>query len=274
MRKVLLPLMILMLCVCSCAQAKPAKIGVLAPLGQDENGVIKWSENVAEAEGKSAMFRNTNTIVIYDDLTSMIMALRAGQIDRFNIGLTTAKYIADRNDDFELIDNHHNPVMGCAVAVRHEDRAKLFAVNLAINEMKADGTLERLIREYILDLGTADPKPAEFTKFDDAEVMRVAITGDLPPMDCILADGTPAGFNTAFLAELGRRTHRNIELVSISAGARQSAISSGRVDAVFWTRNAYNMKRELLPFPLDKLEGVAISDPYLIESRVAVSLKH
>lgn len=274
MKKVVLPLLLFMLCVCSCAQAKPAKIGVLAPIGQDEKGVIKWSENVAEAEGKGRMFKNTNTIVLYDDLTSMIMALRAGQIDRFAVGLNTAKYIVNRNDDFALIDNHHNPVIGYAVAVRQEDRPKLLAVNLAINKMRADGTLKRLMLEHILALGTGDPKPAEFTKFEDAEVMKVAITGDLPPMDCILADGTPAGFNTAFLAELGRRTHRNIELVSVSAGARQSAISSGRVDAVFWTRNVYNMERELLPYPLDKLEGVAVSDPYLFESRAAVSLKH
>ena len=54
MKKVVLPLLLFMLCVCSCAQAKPAKIGVLAPIGQDENGVIKWSENVAEAEGKGS----------------------------------------------------------------------------------------------------------------------------------------------------------------------------------------------------------------------------
>ncbi|MBQ7155223.1 MAG: hypothetical protein IJR85_06685 [Synergistaceae bacterium] len=55
--------------------------------------------------------------------------------------------------------------------------------------------------------------------------MRVAITGDIPPMDRILANGQPAGFNTALLSELGRRTHTNFELVSVSAGARQAAIS-------------------------------------------------
>ncbi|MBQ9575106.1 MAG: transporter substrate-binding domain-containing protein, partial [Synergistaceae bacterium] len=109
-------------------------------------------------------------------------------------------------------------------------------------------------------------------KIEGADVMKVAVTGDLPPMDCILADGRPAGFNTAFLAELSKRIGRNIELVSVSAGARQSAISSGRVDVVFWTRNAYDLKRELLPYPLDKMSGVVISEPYLFESRVAVSM--
>lgn len=270
MKKVLC--ILVMFSLCSCAFAAPAKIGVLAPIGQDEKGVIEWTENVAEAEGKTSMFRNTNTIVIFDNLNAMIMALRAGQIDRFAAGLYTAEYITARNDDFRLIDNKHNAILGLSLALREEDKPKMLAINLAINDMKADGTLERLIRENIIDLGKNEPIAVEMPKIEGAEVMKVAVTGDIPPMDCILADGRPAGFNTAFLAELSKRIGRNIELVSISAGARQAAISSGRVDAVFWTRNAYNLKREMLPYPLDKMVGVVISEPYLFESRGAVSL--
>lgn len=273
MKKVLLPIAALLVCVCSCAQAKPAIIGVLAPIGQDEKDIIKWSENVAELEGKGKMFKNTNKLVIYDDLNAMVMALKAGQIDRFNIGLYTAKYIAERDKDFELIDHHHNPVIGHALAVREEDKPKLLAINLAIQKMRADGTLERLIREQIIDLGADDPKAVELPKFEDAETVRIAVTGDLPPMDCILADGTPAGFNTAFLAELSRRIHKNFELVSVSAGARQTAITSGRVDALFWTRGVYDRHRQLTPYHLDKVSGVSISEPYLLDSRAAVSLK-
>ncbi len=272
MKKVLLTLLAVVL-ICPCALAKPAKIGVLAPIGQDEKDIITWSENIAEAEGKGRTFKNPNAIIIYDNLNAMIMALKAGQIDRFSIALYTAEYIVARDKDFALINNHHNSVLGYALAMREEDKPKLMAVNLAIQKMRADGTLERLIRENITELGGADPKASDLPKYDDAETVRIAVTGDLPPMDCILADGTPAGFNTAFLAELSRRIHRNFELVSISAGARQAAISSGRVDALFWARNVYTSKRELLPYPLDKLSGVAISEPYLLESRAAVSLR-
>ena len=272
MKKVLLTLMVLMLCVCSCAQAKPAKIGVLAPIGQDEKDIIKWTENVAELEGKPAGFRNTNTLIIYDNLNAMLMALKAGQIDRFAIGLDTAKYIAARDKDFVLVNNNHNAIMGYAIALREEDKPKLLGINLAIQKMRADGTLERLIKENILNLETEDPKAVTLPKFEGEDTIKIAITGDLPPMDCILADGTPAGFNTAFLAELANHIKKNIELVSISAGARQAAISSGRVDALFWTRNVYSRTFQLLPFPLDKVEGVVISEPYLLESRAAVAL--
>lgn len=273
MKKFLMFMLVMLSASCSFADVKPAKIGVLAPLGQTEKDVIRWSENIAEAEGKSRMFRNHNILIIYDDLISMIMALRAGQINRFAIGDYTARYIASRNADFEIIDNKHNPIIGYAIAVRKEYGSQLVAINRAINDMRADGTLERLEREYIIELGDDEPAAVELPKIEGAEVLRVAVTGDLPPMDCILSDGRPAGFNTAFLAELSRRINKNFELVSVSAGARQTAISSGRVDVLFWTRGAYDSKLEPLPYPLDKTLGVAISQPYLLESRVAISLK-
>lgn len=254
------------------SSAYAARIGALALIGMNEDDVLRWTENVAAAEGKTVPFTNTNTIVIFDNMNDMLMALRAGKIDRFAVGIFTAQYMAARNDDLSLIDNKHNAILGSALAMRVEDKPTISAVNIAINDMKADGTLDRLIRENITELGDKDPVAVDMPKIDGAEVMRVAVTGDLPPMDYVTPDGRPAGFNTAFLAELSRRIGRNIELVSVSTGARQSALSSGRVDAVFWTRNAYNMERELLPYPLDKMSGVVISEPYLMESRGAVEL--
>lgn len=273
MRKFLLIMLALSCAAPVFANVRAAKIGALAPIGQDEKDILKWTENIAGLEGKSRMFRNTNEIVIFDDLNAMIMALRAGQIDRFSIGTYTAEYIAARNSDFQLIDNNHNAVLGLSIAIREDEREKLHEINRAINSMRDDGTLERLIRENISELGNEDPKAAELPQIPDAETLRVAITGDLPPMDCILSDGTPAGFNTAILAEISRRINKNIELISISAGARQVAISSRKVDAVFWARNVYTPERKLLPYPLDKIAGVVISEPYLLEGRAAVSKK-
>ena len=72
---------------------------------------------------------------------------------------------------------------------------------------------------------------------EGAETIRVAVTGSLPPMDYFAGDGTPAGFNTEIMAEIGRRTGKNIEFVSVDAGARLLALTSGTVDVVFWARN-------------------------------------
>ncbi|MBQ7594428.1 MAG: transporter substrate-binding domain-containing protein [Synergistaceae bacterium] len=271
MRKFIYAVFILMLC--SSSFAAPAKVGVLSPAGRDENDVIKWTENVYDAESRARMFRNSSKIVIFDEMNAMIMALRAGHIDRFTAGAYTAEYIAARNPDFVFALSTRNVIMGLSIALNEKDKSKLYDINKAILSMKNDGTLERLTRENITELGENDPIATELPKIDGAETMKIAITGDAPPMDCILADGRPAGFNTAFLAELSRRTGKNIQLVQVSAGARQAAISSRKVDAVFWTRSIYNLKREILPYPLDKMAGVVISEPYLLEGRATVSIR-
>ena len=70
--------------------------------------------------------------------------------------------------------------------------------------------------------------------FEGAETVRVAVTGSLPPMDYIAADGTPAGFNTALPAEIGNRIGKNIELVQVDSVDRAATLASGTVDAVLY----------------------------------------
>ena len=60
----------------------------------------------------------------------------------------------------------------------------------------------------------------------------------LPPMDYVSEDGTPAGFNTAILAELGKRMNKNFELVQVDSLGWAPALTSGKVDLVFWTNGS------------------------------------
>ncbi|MBQ6972641.1 MAG: transporter substrate-binding domain-containing protein [Synergistaceae bacterium] len=191
MKKHAVTALVLALVSAAIAHADAARIGVLAPIGMNEDDVLRWSENVAEAEGKPAPFTNTNTIVIFDNMTDMLMALRSGRIDRFSVGIYTAQYTAARNKNLALIDHHHNPILGLSLAMREEDKPKMLAVNLAINDMKSDGTLERLIRENVLVSG--EPAAADFPVIEGSGVMRVAVTGDLPPVDYFDPAGRPAG---------------------------------------------------------------------------------
>ena len=102
--------------------------------------------------------------------------------------------------------------------------------------MKEDGTLQKLIDEYIIKASDGgEPVAIAFEKFE-GDPIRIAVTGSLPPMDYVAADGTFAGFNTAVLAEIGKRLQKNIELVQVDSIGRALALSEGTVDVVFWTR--------------------------------------
>lgn len=272
--KKLIPLtlaMLLALLLAFPALAEGARIGTLVCIGMTEDDVKQWTEDVAAAEGKDTPYVNDNTIIFYDNLQAMILALNSGEIDRLSIGKLTAIYIAERNEGLVFADRQHNSVLGYSIAMLEENSEWIEGIDSAIAEMKDDGTLDALRAQYIDNLGGSDPEPVALPVIEGADTIRIAVTGDLPPMDVILADGTPAGFNTALLAELSERVGVNFELVSVESSARAAALSSGTVDALFWTRGTYDQDGNTLPYPLDRMEGIAVSAPYLLDSRDAVS---
>ena len=282
MKKLLTTLLLLVIAMtfANCGQSEPAapqksgdKIGALTPIGMSEEDVKRWTENVATAEGKPAGYVNPHTIIFFDDVYTMVAALKSKQIDRFAVCRCVGTYIVAQDDELKLIDKNHKPILGCAMAMLKEANAQVEEINAAIESMKEDGTLDKLIKENITDLGGNAPDAKPIDVIEGAPTIKVAVTGDLPPMDFVLPDGTPAGFNVAFLNELSKRINKNFELVKIDANARSAALSSGQVDALFWVVGTYDHDGKALSYPLDKMEGVTVSVPYIIDSRVAVTLK-
>lgn len=286
---VLLALIVLLTCAgCGGGGDKPAdkpatpaenkqdsgdKIGALMPIGLDEESYKRWTENIAQSEGRPAGYVAPRTVIFFDDMNSMIMALKNNQIDRFATAGKVGAYIVARNDDLKLIDDNFKPILGYSMAMEEKSAAQIEEINAAIKAMREDGTLNKLIQKNIIDLGGKDPVATPIPVIEGAETLKVAVTGDMPAMDVILSDGTPAGFNVAFLGELGKRINKNFELVSMTAAARSTALSSGQVDVLFWVIGTYDQDGKALPYPLDNMKGVAISMPYLMDSRVGVARK-
>ena len=249
-----------------------SKIGALMPIGLDEEGYKRWTKDISQVEGQTS-YTAPNKVVFFDNMNSMIMALKGKQIDRFAAPARVGAYIVARNDDVKIIDNNFKPILGYSMAMEEKSAAQVEEINKAIQAMKDDGTLDKLIQENITDLGGADPVATKIPMIDGAETLKVAVTGDMPALDVVLADGTPAGFNVAFLGELGKRINKNFELINIDAGARGAALTSGQVDILFWVLGTYDQDGKALPYPLDNMKGVAISTPYMMDSRVGVALK-
>ena len=144
-------------------------------------------------------------------------------------------------------------------------------LNNAIKEMKADGTLESLIENELKAYINSDPVAKDLPHFDGARTIKIGVTGDLPPMDFVAANGKAAGFNIALLTEIANRTQVNIELVQIETGARTMALSSGKVDAVFWavamTCPVCNINAT------EKVEGTLLTESYFSDYSAFIKLK-
>ena len=214
-------------------------------------------------------------VVYYDSLNTMQAGLESGSIDEMSTYKSVADYLIARHPDFQ-ISNEHKLKLALqdrfCCAVKSENKALLDEINGALKSMKDDGTLESLTKKYITELkADEEPEAIEMPKFEGAETIKVAVTGDLPPLDLIRADGTPAGFNTAVLSEIGKRLNKNFELVSIESAARASALASDRVQLVFWVRIPHSTDR--FPVAFDRPEGVEVSTEYFVDEIVHVGKK-
>ena len=246
------------------------KLGMITPLNSTEDKMGDILGGISESLGvKDKKYLPK----FYDNLRSMQMAVEAGEVQEISLYKSVADYIVATNNKFEIVpDNALEKISySFCFAVRKDDAQLKADLDKVIDEMKSDGTLDKLINEYItnVDKGKTPPK-VEIPMTDGAPTIKVGITGDLPPLDYVSADGQPAGFNTAMLAEIAKRLGRNIEVVDIDSGARASALSSKFIDVVFW---AIVPLGKDMPIDLDKPEGLELSTPYFTDSVAHIRLK-
>ena len=234
------------------------KIGMLKYMNVGEQQFNDFMKKIAET---FSLKITPHEVVFFDNLNSMQMAYNAGQIDEISTYTSVAYYLAARNPNVAVLKDHTLEFVDAfCLAMRESDEDLFQQVDGAVKKMRDDGTLENLEKKYIKDLKAGEePEAVEIEKFEGADTIKVAITGDLPPIDLILADGKPAGFNTAVLSEIGKRLQKNIELVQIESAARAAALESGRVDISFW---AIVPMSEIIPANADKPDGVVLSTPY------------
>jgi len=245
------------------------KIGMITRLNASEESFGQFMTKVEETlEIKIA----SHTPVFFDNLNAMEMALQSGQIAEMSTYRSVARYIIAQDPQFQVLKDHSLEFIDSfCFALRDDDPELKDALNMVIKEMQNDGTLDRLTKEYITDISTDREPPAiELPHFDSAPTLKVAVTGDLPPLDYVGADGKPAGFNTAVLAEVGNRLLRNIELIDVDSGARAAALTSKQVDVVFW---AIVPVSEIIPKDSDKPAGVALTEPYFKDKTVHMIFK-
>ncbi|MBE5969811.1 MAG: transporter substrate-binding domain-containing protein [Lachnospiraceae bacterium] len=211
-------------------------------------------ERPTNADGTPVRRGPEINVTFFDTLDSMLMALNAGDISTMSVYLSTANYLCATNDNLvinnysadKIVDNEYSRLVTNGILsndfsflMLESNSALRDEFNTAIQGMKEDGTLQTLISEQIDAYKNGNEiKAVALPQIAGAETVKVAVTGSLPPMDYVAADGSPAGFNTAVLAEISNRIGKNIEIVVVDSIGRAAALSSGTVDVVFWTRTS------------------------------------
>ncbi len=246
------------------------KLGMMTRLNSDEQKMGTVLDDVAEKYGVKG---TKHLPKFYDSLKLMQLDVESGEVEAISTYRSVADYLVANNDKFEIVPYEALNKLSdyFCFAVRKNETQLKDDFDKAIDDMKADGSLDKLVNDYITNIDKGKTPPAvEIPKFDGVETIKVGVTGDLPPLDLILPDNSPAGFNTAMLAEISKRIGKNIELVQIETGARATALSSKFIDVVFWVIVPVGQE---VPIDIDKPEGLDLSKPYFKDDVAVVKLK-
>lgn len=276
MRKIFTILMICMLVlVTGCgdtdnkADDNRIKLGMITRLNASEEN---FGEFMKQVEDTLNVKIASHKPVFFNNLSQMQSAIQAAQIDELSTYRSIARYMMAKEPRFEVLKDHSLEFIDSFCFALRDDETELQqSLNKVIEEMRTDGTLDRLTKEYITDINAeTDPPAVDLPRFPNAGTIKIAVTGDLPPLDYVSASGKPAGFNTAVLAEIGKRMQINVDLVEIDSGARAAALTSKQVDVVFW---AIVPVSEIIPQDSDKPDGVILTEPYFKDKVVHMIFK-
>ena len=265
---ILAGLMLLSLAACGGKDDKVVKAGALEGSGMDsmrteEHWAHKREENKDSSDVKIEF-------VNYNNLSAALMDLESGKIVGVGLEECTANYTAARNDKVTVVKNT-DKMTNFSMMTMENNKEVYDILNNAIKEMKADGTLATLIENELKAYIESDPEPKDLPHFDGSRTIKVGVTGDIPPMDFVASNGKAAGFNIALLAEIANRAQVNIEIVQIESGARAMALSSGKVDAVFWTKSATCTVCNSTA--TEKIDGTIVTESYYSDYTASIRLK-
>ena len=268
MKKVLCVFLLLVWAGCACAgEADPIHVGFLSRMKTTPEEFYGIIRNAWATKGWAILGgdHSVNTARFYESLMLMQMALNRDEIEEMILPDFVAEYLLKENDGYAPSCVSNSGRMSLCFGFMKDNRQLADKWNAVLNSMRNEYMLAGLEQKYIRSseydyvYGTKqENSPVKFERFANAPTVRVAITGDLPPVDYVAEDGTPAGYNAAVLSEIGRRLRVNISLVNVSAGARTAALVSGRADVVFW----YEVN-STLTFQPDVPDDVILSVPYL-----------
>ena len=256
MRKILC--VSILLVIITAVSASADILGTLSRSNDDKALYTEKSRELILAAVFDKDFTGLTGVKLYDSLTLIQMALERGDVDMIAAPEFVGEYILRTNKSYKLRGFTISEKPFAFAFGFLEEKAELRdKFSRAVEAMEREGVIGILARDFITGPSAANPPAVSFEKFDGAETLNVALTGDQPPLDYVAAGGTPSGFNTAILAEVGKRLHVNINPIIVETGARSVALKSGRADVVFWFQIFEGYDKQP-----DVPEGIITSTPY------------
>ena len=194
----------------------------------------------------------------YNKGNDAVQALKQGKIDCVIIDEQPAKAFVEKNDDLKILDDTFD-AEEYAICIAKDNTDLTDEFNKAIEELKADGTIDTIISNYIGDETGEHPyETPEGTEYPNGK-LTMATNAQFEPYEYYDGDnvvGIDADIAKAICDKLGY----DLEIEDMEFDAIIAAVSSGKADF-----GAAGMT-----VTEDRLKNIDFTDTYATASQVIV----
>ena len=211
--------------------AKNSRIGVTT-------GSI--GEAIAKARYPQAQIKS------FDDVMDAVAAQKSGQLDAIIAAYPTLFHIAKKNPELMLLSDalDREPA---AIAVRKDNPELLAAVNQAIAELEADGTLAAMKKRWFKeDLSPYEEPAIEVPR--EGKPLRIAVSATREPLSFVDKDGRVTGHDGELARRIAAKLHRPIEFSNMKWMALIAALQSGKADMILTGMTMTDERKKFVAF--------------------------
>ncbi len=201
---------------------------------------------------------NGATIERYKNGADAVQALKQGKVDAVIIDNEPAKVFVSKNEDLKILDEEF-AVEEYAIAIKKGNTELTEAINGALAELKADGTLASIEANWIGENAGQSPYVTpEGTEYPNGTLV-MATNAQFPPYELLEGENV-VGFDADMMKAVCDKLGYELKIENMDFDSIIAAVDSGKADV-----GAAGMT-----VTEDRLKNIDFSDPYTIATQVII----
>lgn len=197
----------------------------------------------------------------YNKGADAIQALKTGKIDCVVIDSLPAQKFLEANDDLKIVENIWEPEQ-YAMCLSKENTALLEEINGALAELQADGTVDKIMGNYIGDeIGSYQYTTPEGTEYPKGKLV-MATNAEFEPWEYKEGDAV-VGIDPDIVKAICDKLGYELQIDDMAFDAILAAVATGKADF-----GAAGMT-----VTEERLESVNFTDTYANASQVVIIRK-
>ncbi len=250
--------MVMILILCLATTACSANTGTLTAAGAKYTALDDFSGSTVGSQTGTVFDKILGGHIsglnfkYYNDVSSMILALRSGEINTVGLDEPVARLAAAKNSDLAMFPQMaETDKYGLGMQKNSPLTSK---VSAAIEKFANDGTLEKLKAKWF---GTNDAaKKIEIADYPAPNgTLLYAHDSTTEPMSYVGDHGDSLGYEVELVCLIGRELGMKVQVTQTNFGSLINMLTSGKADIVSGAMSITDERRESIDFPTSHYTG-------------------